>query len=375
MKVVIILPTYNEKGNIGILIDNIEKVVEKLKKYSFAILVVDDSSPDQTAAVVKELQKKYVNLYLVLNKRKVGLGQAIIKGMDYALSNLDGEILLQMDADLSHDPKKIPEFLKKIDEGADFIVGSRYVKGGEIPQNWGLHRKIFSKVGNLFVRSILGIFWVHEWTSGFRAVKRKFFELARSELLDFSGYTFQVAFLHKSLKNRAKIAEVPIVFSERYYGRSKLAPMEYITNLLSYVITARLKELWSSGFLKFCVVGTIGFIINALGLEIFYRLGLRPGPAAAVGAEIAIFSNFILNNLWTFSDKKISEGIKIVAKFIQFNFTSAGAILIQAIVVGLGTMFFGDEPRMLFLVLSVVVLIIPYSWIIYSRVIWKKHGQ
>ena len=375
MKVAIILPTYNEKGNIGILIDKIERIIDNLKDYRFSLLIVDDSSPDGTAAEVRKWQKKFSNLHLLLNKEKIGLGRALISGMDYAVNKLGADILLQMDADLSHDPKKIPEFLKKIEEGADFVVGSRYIKDGAIPEKWGIHRKIFSKIGNLMVRTILGIFWVHEWTSGFRAMKRIFFEKARPELLKFNGYTFQVAFLHKSIKNGAKIAEVPIVFSERYYGRSKLAPLEYITNLLTYLITARSKELWSGGFLKFCLVGTIGFIINALGLEIFYRLGLRPGPAAAVGAEIAIISNFILNNLWTFSDKKISEGIKIVAKFIQFNFTSAGAIIIQAIVVGLGTMFFGDELRMLFLVLGVVVFIIPYSWLIYSRVIWKKHGK
>lgn len=375
MKVVVILPTYNEKGNIGVLIEKIEEVVKNLSNYTFEILVVDDSSPDGTASVVTNLQKYYTNLRLVLNKNKVGLGRAMVIGMDYAVQKLGADLLFEMDADLSHDPKKIPEFLKKIEEGADFVVGSRYIKGGSIPQRWGLHRKIFSRVGNLTVRSILGNFWIHEWTNGFRVLKRKFFEASRNELLDFSGYTFQVAFLHKSLKKGAKIAEVPIDFSERYYGRSKLAPVEYITNLLRYLITARIKELWDNRFLKFVVVGTIGFIINAIGLEVFYRLGFRPGPAAALGAEVAIISNFILNNFWTFSGQKITRLTKILVKFFQFNFTSAGAVIIQGVVVGLGTYVFGDSSRLFFLVFAVVFLVIPYSWFIYNKIIWKTNAK
>jgi len=375
MKVVIILPTYNEKGNIGILIDNIEKVIGQLRTFAFDILVVDDSSPDGTALIVQEKQKKYPNLHLLVNKEKIGLGRAIIFGMDYAAKNLGGEILMEMDADLSHDPKKIPEFLAKIEEGSDFVVGSRYIKGGAVPRRWALHRKIFSRVGNLIVRIILGIFWVHEWTNGFRAVKRKFFETARNELLDFSGYTFQVAFLHKSIKNGAKVAEIPIVFSERYYGRSKMAPLEYITSLLVYLVTARISELWDSGFLKFCVVGTIGFIVNAVGLELFYQLGLKPGPAAVLGTEMAIISNFALNNLWTFSANKIRNFFQLIPKFIQFNFTSAGAIFIQGVVVGIGTFFLGDQTRLLFLTISVVFFVLPYNWLIYTRLIWKTHAK
>lgn len=375
MNVVVILPTYDEKGNIGILIDKIEKVTGKLKGYNLDILVVDDSSPDGTASQVLEKQKEYQNLHLISNKEKVGLGRALITGMDYATYNLGAEILLEMDADLSHDPKKIPEFLKKIEEGADFVIGSRYVKGGSIPQKWGVHRKIFSRVGNLIVRMILGNFKIHEWTSGFRAVKRNFFELVREELLKYSGYTFQVAFLHKSIKNGAKIAEVPIVFSERYYGRSKLAPFEYITSLLTYLLMARFKELWEGGFLKFCVVGTVGFIVNALGLEMFYRLGFRPGPAAAAGTELAIISNFTLNNFWTFSGYKITKIEKLLTKFIQFNFTSAGAIIIQGVVVGVGTLLFGDQTRLLFLAAGVLFFVLPYNWLMYSRIIWRTHER
>lgn len=375
MKVVIILPTYNEKGNIGPLIREIEEIISGLTNYSFAILVVDDSSPDDTASVVEKFKKKYPNIFLISNNQKVGLGRAMIIGMDYAVKNLKADLFLEMDADLSHDPKKIPQFLKKIEEGADFVVGSRYIKGGSIPKRWGIHRKIFSLVGNLTVRTILGIFWVHEWTSGFRAIKKEFFLKAKGKLANISGYTYQVVFLHQSIKNGAKIAEVPINFSERYYGRSKLVPKEYITNLLKYLITARFLELWQGGFLKYCLIGTISFIISAVSLEVFYFLGFNPGVAAALGTEIAVVFNFLCNNFWTFSHKKISGFFPTLIKFIQFNFTSLGAVVIQGITVGIGTYFFGDSLRVIILAFSTVFLIIPYNWFMYSRVIWKKNAK
>ncbi|MFH0864192.1 MAG: glycosyltransferase family 2 protein [Candidatus Gottesmanbacteria bacterium] len=375
MKVVIILPTYNEKGNIKLLIEQIEKIFDRINNYSFDILVVDDSSPDGTASEVSIVQNTYKNVYLLVNKKKIGLGKALLVGMDYAIQKLHAEVLLEMDADLSHDPKKIPEFLEKIDKGADFVIGSRYIKGGSIPERWGIHRKLFSRIGNILVRSILGIFRIHEWTSGFRAVRSRFFEDSKNDLSDFSGYTFQVAFLYKSLMRGAKIVEVPINFSERYYGRSKLAPLEYISNLLFYLITTRLNELWKNGFIKFCIVGTIGFLVNLVGLEFFFNLGVRPGPAAALGAEIAIVSNFLFNNFWTFSGEKIVTITRLIMKFIQFNVTSAGAVLIQGIVVGLGTHIYGDESRRIFLVLAIIFFIIPYSWFIYNRIIWKTHGK
>ena len=142
-----------------------------------------------------------------------------------------------------------------------------------------------------------------------------------------------------------------------------------------YLITARISELWDSGFLKFCIVGTIGFIVNAVGLELFYRLGFRPGPAAALGTEMAIISNFTFNNLWTFSANKITNFFQLVSRFIQFNFTSAGAIFIQGAVVGIGTFFLGDQTRLLFLAIGIIFFVLPYNWLMYSRVIWKTHER
>ena len=367
MQVVIILPTYCEAENIEKLVGQIEEITRSLVSHRFQILVVDDSSPDGTAQIVKNLQKKFTNVVL-LTGRKEGLGKAYLRGMNYATEKLNAEVMFEMDADFSHDPKVIPEFIKKIENGADFVIGSRYIKGGSIPDNWGLHRKIFSIVGNLIVRFGLGIFKIHDWTSGYRAIKTEVFQKTKSGIEKFSGYTFQVVLLPRAYKDGFKVDELPIQFTDRLFGHSKIAPFDYIKNLIFYVVT-------NSTFIKYVIVGGFSFIINALVLEIFYRMGFNPGIAAALGAEVAIIWNYNLNNLWTFSEKKIAFSPRYFLKFLQFNFTSLGAIIIQGVVVGLGTYFLGDQYRLLIFALVVIFLIIPYNYFIYNRYIWKTHER
>src|SRR5579859_6006771 len=150
-KAIIIVPTYNERDNIQKVIPLLEEVFGRVKNWDMGVLVVDDSSPDKTADVVKTLQKKYKNVHLLVNEKKSGLGGAYLKGMAEAFGKLDAEVVFEFDADLSHDPQKIPDFLRKIDEGYDMVLGSRYIKGGGIPKDWGLDRKFLSVVGNLFI--------------------------------------------------------------------------------------------------------------------------------------------------------------------------------------------------------------------------------
>ena len=367
MKVVIVLPTYCEAENIEGVVEKIEEVTSRLQNYEFQILVLDDFSPDGTADKVKRLQKKFSNVIL-LSGKKEGLGKAYLRGMNYAVKELNAEVMFEMDADFSHDPEVIPEFMGKIETGADFVIGSRYIKGGSIPDNWGLHRKIFSVIGNLIVRIGLGIFKIHDWTSGYRAIKVAVFQKVGGNLSQYSGYTFQVVFLHRVFKAGFKIAEVPINFTDRKFGHSKIAPFDYIKNILLYVLS-------NSTFIKYVIVGGLSFIINAVALEIFYRMGFNPGIAAAIGAEMAIVWNYNLNNAWTFSEKKIKISRRYVLKFLQFNFTSLGAILIQAMVVGVGTFFFGNQFRLILFALAVIFFIIPYNYFIYNRFIWKTHEK
>src|SRR3989344_3270888 len=268
-KATVIIPTYNEKGNIEKLVEILENdIFPQIKNYEMTILVVDDNSPDGTADVVKNLMKKWKNIRLNSGEKE-GLGAAYVRGMDYAIEEMGADVFFEMDADLSHDPKKIPEFLEKIDEGFDVVIGARYIKGGSIPKNWGIHRKLFSIFGNLIVRVVLMRFWHHDWTTGYRAIRKEVFVKLKPGLHEFKGYTFQVSFLHKAIAKGFKVCEVPFHFVDRTLGKSKNAPGEYIFDLLKYIFTARAIELVHSPFLKYAITGFIGFLINAVTLEIF----------------------------------------------------------------------------------------------------------
>lgn len=371
MKVVIINPTYNERENIGPLIEEEQKVFKKISKHEMHTLVVDDSSPDETHKVVEEKMKKYKNVHLAIGGKQ-GLGAAYIRGMDYAINQMGADVIFEMDADFSHDPEKISEFLEKIDEGYDFVIGSRYIKGGSIPANWGIHRKIFSVFGNMLVRFILGRFKVHDWTGGFRAVRKEFFQKTHEKLYGFAGYTFQVGFLYYSLIAGAKVAEVPINFVDRKYGKSKIAPLNYIITLLFYVTKMRIRELWGR-FAKFLAVGGVGFIINAVVLRVgVENLKWAPVPANLVGAALAIFSNFNGNNLWTFRERRITSFFEYFKKLLQFYATSAfGVVVIQTGTIWLGDTLIGRQFYFLYFLFGTGLLLI-WNFTMYSTVIWRK---
>jgi len=372
MKVVVILPTYNEKGNIERLIPILENdVFPKIKNHNMNILVVDDNSPDGTGDEVKRLMKKWGNIKLNTGEKQ-GLGAAYVRAMNYAIEKMGADIIFEMDADFFHDPNKIPKFLKKIEEGYDMAIGTRYSNGGSIPSNWGLHRKIFSIVGNLLVRSILMHFWIHDWTGGFRALKKEVFLKERNKVGAFKGYTFQVAFLHKTVRDGYRIAEVPFSARDRTLGRSKIAPLEYITNLLKYVIKSRFFELIHSSFLKYAITGFVGYIINAVTLEILFKNGLHPAIAGAIGGEFAIIWNFSMNNFWSFSKHKITTPVKFLVKFPQFNLVALGSLVIILGVLAIGTHFYGSSSRQIFLIIAIIFFVIPYSYTMYNIFIWKR---
>lgn len=375
MKVVIINPTYNEKGNIERVITILEEeVFPKITKHEMHILVADDNSPDGTGNAVKELMGKYQNLHIIAGEKQ-GLGAAYVRAMTYAIDHLGADIMFEMDADLFHDPHKIPEFLQKLEEGFDFVIGTRYNGGGSIPANWGLHRKIFSIAGNLLVRTILTRFWIHDWTGGFRALKKEVFLKEKAELTAFRGYTFQVSFLHKVIRDGFKVAEVPFHAKDRTLGRSKIAPREYIVDLLKYVITARFFELLHSPFPKYVITGFVGYLINRFALSfLFNTYGIHPGVAGAIGAELAIIWNFILNNFWAFRSYQITQIAKIPLKFIEFNVVSAGSVVIIGTVITIGTALFGQTEfvSQVFLVIAIGFFVIPYSYSMYNLFIWKR---
>ena len=372
MKAIVIIPTYNEKGNIERIIPVVEEVFKEVKNYDMGILVVDDSSPDGTAEIVKGLMKQYDNLHLLVGQKN-GLGAAYLRGMTYAINELNADVMFEMDADFFHDPKKIPDFLQKIDEGNDFVIGTRYSKGGSIPANWGIHRKIMSDWGNLLIRMILMRFSIHDWTGGYRAIKKAVFLKEKEKLTAFSGYTFQVGSLLNAVQDGFKVAEVPFHATDRTMGKSKIPGIETIIKTLYYVITARIKELIFGPFGKFLVVGGLGFVLQAVILRVMVGVfNIDPTISNLTGAVVAIFSNFNFNNLWTFKTEKINGLGQYLWKLMNFYATSAiGVIIIQTGIIFLGDTLFGKKFYFLYFIIGTGFLLI-YNFTVYRLIIWRK---
>ena len=373
MKVVIIIPTYNEKGNIETLIEILEKdVFPKIKNYDMNILVADDSSPDGTAEIVKDLIKKWQNIEINVGQKQ-GLGAAYIRAMTYAIEAMNADVVFEMDADLFHDPNKIPDFLKKIDEGYDFVVGTRYSQGGAIPPDWGIHRKIMSVWGNMFIRFLFGKKGIDDWTGGYRAIKKEVFLKEKEKLGAFTGYTFQVGFLYNAVKDGFKVAEVPFQAKDRTKGKSKIPGIQTIIKTLYFVIRVRIQELILGPFAKFLVVGGTGFLIQAIILRVLVEaLGFNPTVSNLLGAVAAIFSNYNLNNFWTFKAERVTGIGNYLWKLLNFYATSAiGVILIQTGIIFLGDTFIGKKYYFLYFIVGTGILLI-YNFTVYRFIIWRK---
>ncbi|MBL7078572.1 glycosyltransferase family 2 protein [Candidatus Shapirobacteria bacterium] len=375
---VVVIPTYNEADSIGKMIDHLfTKTFPAIKDWEMKLLVVDDTSPDGTYKIVQKLQPKYPNLELYLNPEKKGIGFAYVVGFRHAMKKMGADVIIEFDADFQHPPETIPVLLSEIDKGADYVLGSRKVKGGSNPQGWGFKRVFFSEVGGLVARLVLffpfkTFFQITDPTTGLKVSRVKgFVEKMDLDNLYSKKFGYKLEFLYKMVKLGAKTKEIPLKFQVRKAGESKISG-QTAKDIFRSVFLLRWNDKTTQSFLKFAVVGFTGYFINALGLEFFYRLGLPPNWAAAIGAELAIISNFTWNNLWTFSFKKISGSLSIVKKFLTFNLTSLGAVVIQFIVVGLGTNFTGDAWRQIWLVAAIGFFVLPYNWLMYNKVIWKK---
>ena len=365
-KVVIISPTYNEKGEIENLVNKVFSQSEKLPNWEIHLLIVDSHSKDGTIETVKKLQKKFTNLHL-LETEKEGLGKAYLKGFKYCEEKINPYLIIQIDADGQHDPDKIPEFIKKIEEGSDFVVGTRYSKGGSIPSSWGLHRKILSIGANLVVKFGFMKLRVTEWTNGYRAIKFWLVKNAYNHLKNYSGYVFQVAFLDFAIKNNAVLGEIPIHFKERKTGISKINALQYSSQTFLYVFN-------NSSFIKYVIVGFAGFFIDFgisyIAIEKFHWPIWR---GTILSGETAIICNFFLNNYWSFAHKRIKGGFgSFVWNFLKFNLITSGSVLIQMGLLQLLATLLGKQYWYIYKVLIIGFVIIPYSYILYNKVIWKK---
>ena len=319
MRTIIIIPTFNERGNISALIS---ALLEQFKgiQHDLHILIVDDNSPDGTADVVRSLLPRNDNLHL-LTGQKAGLGAAYIRGMDHALKVLQADLVFEMDADFSHKPEDIPRLLSEIEAGADFVIGSRYVPGGSVPKTWSLVRRLNSMGGNLAARYIAGIPQIRDCTAGFRAIRASLLRRIDFNALRVQGYAFQVALLHAAVEAGGKILEIPVDFVDRKKGESKLR----FSDILEFAFNVWWIRLQSSRtFIKFAIVGASGVLVNLGFFTLFLELEINKYIASPIAIELSIIWNFLLNNYWTFRWRKTSSRTRI--RGLKFNLVSIIAL-------------------------------------------------
>jgi dolichol-phosphate mannosyltransferase len=324
----IIIPTYNERDNI---IPLVERIAHALSNYDYEIVFVDDSSGDGTAELAMALSPKYP-VKVMVRRNKRGLASAVVDGIGHA----SGQIIGVMDADLQHPPEVIPDLLRDIRGGVDIAIASRYVKGGGC-QGWGLTRRIISKAAIVLAHLLLpSTRPVRDPMSGFFMFNRQVVAHAR---LKPTGFKILLEILMEGEFHN--IAEVPYTFRIRSGGESKLNARQQVDYLKHvYSLMRRKGELWR--FLKFCAVGLSGVLVN-IGLlwlltefaGLFYLL------SAAISIESSIISNFVLNDYFTFRDRRSPQAKSFLSRLLKFNLVSLAGLGINMAVLWLLTEVFG----------------------------------
>lgn len=238
MKTLIIIPTYNELENLPRLLPEVLS-----KDESIDVLIVDDNSPDGTAAFVEDQMTTNNRIHLIKRPSKQGLGTAYIAGFKFALKN-GYDFIFEMDADFSHDPKEIPRFLDEI-KNADVVLGSRYINGVNVI-NWPMRRLLLSSFANFYTRSITGM-PVHDATGGYKCFRIKVLQAIDLDKVKSNGYAFQIEMSFKAWKKGFKVKEIPIIFVDRVKGKSKMSK-KIVREAVTMVWKLRLKSIF--GLLK-----------------------------------------------------------------------------------------------------------------------------
>jgi dolichol-phosphate mannosyltransferase len=333
------------------------------------LLIVDDFSPDGTGNIVKEKMKQYRMLYLLQGKKN-GLGMAYVRGMRYAMKMLGADAVLEMDADFQHPPRFVKPMVEAYLNGAEYVIGSRYIKGGSVPNEWAAFRKLVSYFGNLFIRIVLVKPKIHDLTTGFRLTKVKgvLDKIKLESLMELKRFAYKVDLLYQSLKLAKVVKEVPLKFAARTAEISKFDTKEMVSTFkVAIILGIRDKQR----FLKFGTVGFVGYLVNALVLKLFTILGAPGFIAWSIPVEVSIISNFTLNNLWTFKSEEISGTGNLVKKFLAFNGTSLGALVIQLVAGIIGDKVLGIGARQILLPFIILFLVLPYNYFMYNAVIWR----
>lgn len=353
MKLVVNIPTYNEKENIAEIIKLVLAQAKKMPGVDLHVLVSDSHSPDGTGEVVKKLTKTNTKIHY-LDVKERGLGIGIVKGHRYAVDRLNADMLAQMDGDLSHDPTTLPQMMQTISEGNDLIIGSRLTKGGKNLLGW--HRRLFTRGSAFYLKIMWGSFGITEYTNSYRVFTKKLFERIDFSIVPWKSptYIIQPAFLYAAIKAGAKIKEVPITFKDRKNGYSKAKIVSYTLDVLTYGLKVRIEK--SKTIIKFLMVGSVSYLINAVALGLLYRGSVYSVPlldapllsliptvenagkilfvsldrlfiASIISIELSIIFNFIMHDNWTFKNR--SHRGPTILRFAKFNITSIGSPIIQ----------------------------------------------
>jgi len=391
MKIVVIIPTYNEKENISRTIKTLLNVFHEIPNHQMHILVTDANSPDRTAGVVRELIKQYPNIHLIVEKEKRGLGAAYSEAMKYAFDVMNAEYIISFDADLSHEPKVIPLFVKAFEEGYLYVCGTRYRKGGGIPENWGWHRKLLSWAGNAFIRLLYFNSGMTDFTSGYKGISKDLFHKISEKIGRHGGYTFAISLNLEPIRLGIKPYEIPYHFIDRTLGKSKMGS-EYFKNALIFVIRSRVADFIYSRFGKVFIAGALGAVSQLISYRILFEplfdtqnilnlpknyliYGFTIHPqfliSQLLAIEVGVFVSFYVNNLWAFGDKKL-HGLLFLRRFAKNHLVVSGSILIQVLIAQVLAAHFGMEHGLKYVYQIIGILVgLIWNFYFYKKIIWK----
>ncbi|MCK9466698.1 MAG: glycosyltransferase family 2 protein [Thiopseudomonas sp.] len=326
--VTIVVPTYNERDNIVPLV---EKIAKNLSRYNYEILFVDDNSSDGTAEEISSLKSKYP-VRVIVREGEKGLATAVVRGFESAESDL----LVVMDADLQHPPEIVPRLLDALERGSDLAIASRYVLGGGC-DDWSGIRKAISR-GAIILADITlpKARKVKDPMSGFFALKRKVITGVKLEPV---GYKILLEVL--MMGKWREVTEVPFKFQLRQQGKSKLnlnQQYEYLRHL--WGLSVRSGEF--KRFIKFCLVGGSGVLVNTGLLWLFTeKAGLFYALSSVIAIETSIITNYLLNHLFTFKDRRVPGAKAFILKMAKFNLVSLGGLIINIGILSFFTEIFG----------------------------------
>ncbi len=362
-KASIIIPTYNEADNIRVLLERIMNVMNNSDIVDdYEIVIVDDDSPDKTALVARNRAVELgisSKVKVIVRKGVRGLSTAIIEG----IKNSVGEYIVVMDADLQHPPEKIPELLKRLNEGNEIVVATRY-RGG-VDQGLSLPRKIISRLAGLLAKLMIPqAKFISDPMSGFFAFKRSVVEKKINEM-NPSGFKILLEILVKGDYDVKRICEVPYVFSKRLYGESKLG----LNEMFNYIM--HLLRLNNYRILKFAAVGATGVFVNEGMLYLLhYKLLIPLFVAGALAIETSILNNFTLNSLITFRNVKTKT--TLLSRLYMYHIATLLGVSVNYIVLLFLSYVLKVEPLLANFIGILLGFLVNYG--LSEHYVWRRIG-